>query len=184
MNSRPAAVYALIAMITAIPATASAETGFFLAGSVGESTFENDIDGVRVDTDSTAYRLTGGFQVGDYFGLEAGYHSFGKYDESLDVGGFATDVSLEADGYTLGFITGIPVGQSVSLFGRGGAFFWDADARIDDIKIAFPDDTDWYYGAGADFKVNERFSLIGDWTRYEFDTSESDVISIGFKFVF
>ena len=35
-----------------------------------------------------------------------------------------------------------------------------------------------------DFKVNERFSLIGDWTRYEFDTSESDVISIGFKFVF
>ena len=78
----------------------------------------------------------------------------------------------------------VPVSPSFSLFGRAGAFFWDADARIDDIRVAFPDDTDWYYGAGADFRVNKRFSLIGDWTRYEFDTSDSDVISIGFKYVF
>lgn len=184
MKTRYAASCALITIMAAAPTAALAETGFFFAGSIGESTFDDSIDGVIVDTDSTAYRLTGGFQVGDYFGLEAGYHSFGEYDETIDVGGFTSDISLKADGYTLGLIGGVPVSESFSLFGRGGAFFWDADARIDDIRVAFPDDTDWYYGAGADFKVNERFSLIGDWTRYEFDTSESDVISIGFKFVF
>jgi OOP family OmpA-OmpF porin len=184
MNSRNAALGAIITALAVLPLAASAESGFFFAASVGSSTFEDDIDGLVIDTDTTAYRLTGGFQVGDYFGLEAGYHSFGKYDEQFDVGGAVTNVELRADGYTLGLMGGVPLSETFSLFGRGGAFFWDAEARIDDIIVAFPDDTDWYYGAGADFKVNPRFSLIGDWTRYEFESSESDVISIGFKYVF
>lgn len=184
MKHRITALAAIFASLAALPLSADAESGFFFAGSVGSSTFENDIDGLVIDTDTTAYRLTGGFQVGDYVGLEAGYHSFGKYDEQFDIGGAVTSVELEADGYTLGLMGGVPLSETFSLFGRVGAFFWDAEARIDDIIVAFPDDTDWYYGAGADFKVNERFSLIGDWTRYEFEVSEADVISIGFKYVF
>lgn len=175
---------AVLVTSTMLPIAAQAEGGFFVGGSLGSSTFENDIDGFVVDSDSTAYRLTAGFQVGDFFGLEAGYHNFGTYSERFTTGGLVNDVSLRADGYTLGLIGGVPVSESFSLVGRGGAFFWDADARIDDVAVPFRDDNDYYYGLGADFKVNEQFSLLGDWTRYEFDSSQSDVISIGFKFLF
>lgn len=184
MTKRLAATAVLMTVFAILPLAAQAQGGFFVSGSVGSSTFENDIDGFVVDSDSTAYRLTAGFQVGDFFGLEAGYHSFGKTSESFTTGSFVTDVSIKADGYTLGLTGGVPVSESFSLIGRGGAYFWDADARIDNITVPFPDDTDYYYGLGADFKVNEQFSLVGDWTRYDFDTSQSDVISIGFKFVF
>ncbi|MDX1500463.1 MAG: porin family protein [Woeseiaceae bacterium] len=166
------------------PLPVLADSGFFVSGSIGSSTFEDDIENFRLDTDTTAYRLTAGLQIGNYLGVEGGYHSFGKYDESFDIGDGVTDISLQADGWTLGLVAGIPVSESFSLFGRGGAFFWDADARIDDVVIGFPEDTDWYWGGGADVRVTERLSLLGDWTRYEFEGAKSDVISIGFKFVF
>lgn len=174
----------VVIMFVALPATALADSGFFISGSIGSSTFEDDIDGLAVDTDTTAYRLTAGFQVGDYFGFEGGYHSFGSYRERFDFGGTVTDLRLDADGWTLGLVGGIPVSETFSLFARGGAFFWDADARVDDVIVSFPEDTDYYYGGGADFRVTDRLSLLGDWTRYEFESSHSDVISIGMKFVF
>ena len=137
-----------------------------------------------MDTDSTSFRLNAGWQFSDVFFLEAGYHSFGTFDEELDIGGVLSDVSVEADGYTLGAALGFPLGENLSLFGRAGAFFWDANADVNNITLATPEDENLYYGAGADFKVSERLSLIGDWTRYELDETDSDVISIGIRYRF
>ena len=94
-NTLRAALFAT--MIAGTPLAALADSGFFVSGSVGSSTFEDEVDGFRLDTDTTAYRLTAGLQVGDYFGIEGGYHSFGEYDESFDIGGGVTDISIQAD---------------------------------------------------------------------------------------
>lgn len=184
MNHKAAAIISVASLLAAAPVTASADSGFFVGGSVGAATLDDRIDTFALDTDSTSFRLNAGWQFSDFLAVEAGYHDFGKFDEELDLGGILSDVDIRADGYTLGLTTSIPLGSNMSLFGRAGAFIWEADARVDGLRIEGFDDENLYYGAGADFRVSERLSLLGDWTRYELDDTESDVISIGFRYRF
>ena len=184
MNIRKAAIIAAASVLAVTPLTATADSGFFVGGSIGSATLDDDIDTFALDTDSTSFRLNAGWQFSDFLAIEAGYHDFGKFDELLDLGGILSDVDIRADGYTLGLTTSLPLGSNLSLFGRAGAFIWEADARVDGFRIEGFDDENLYYGAGADFKVTPRLSLLGDWTRYELDDTESDVISIGFRYRF
>lgn len=184
MKAVKTATIAMLATLALTPLAVSADTGLFFGGSLGAATLDEDFDGLGIDTDSTSFRLNVGWQFNDFFALEGGYHSFGKFDEKLDIGGLLSDVRIQADGFTLGATASIPMGDNFSLFGRGGAFFWDGDAKINNVSLARPEDENVYYGAGADFKVTDRLSLVGDWTRYELEDTESDVISLGFRYRF
>ena len=178
------ATFTLLATLAMAPLSAFAESGFIVGGSVGSATLTEDFSGLNVDADSESFRITAGWQFNDYFALEGGYHSFGKFEESLDVAGNPVDVRLKADGFTLGATGSLPLGSSLSLFGRAGAFFWDGDAVINGITEARPEDSNIYYGGGATVAVTERLKLVGDWTRYELESTESDVISLGFTYRF
>lgn len=184
MKHAKTASIALLATLVLAPFTAFAESGFIIGGSVGSATLTEDFDGLGVDADSDSFRLTVGWQFNDYFSLEGGYHSFGKFEESLDVGGNPVNIRLKADGFTLGATGSLPLGSSFSLFGRAGAFFWDGDAEINNVTEARPEDTNIYVGGGATVAITERLRLVGDWTRYELEDTESDVISLGFTYRF
>jgi len=176
----PAVVFAAVLL----PALASADSGLFVGASVGSSHFKDEINGFDLDTNATAYRFIGGLQLGDYLGVEAGYHNFGEFSESIDIGPLPSRARLSADGWTLGGTLGLPIGEQFSIFGRAGMFFWDADVELDGLSIDVPEDENPYYGGGARFKVSPNLSLVGDWTRYELDTVDSDVISLGFTYQF
>lgn len=163
---------------------AQADTGLFVGASFGSSHLDEDFSGFSIDTDANAYRIVGGFQFGDYLGLEAGYHNFGDFAETVDLGGFTSLTEVTADGWTLGGTLGLPLNEQFSLYGRAGVFFWDADVEVDGFSINVPEDENPYYGGGARVDVTSQLSLIGDWTRYELDTIESDVISVGFQYRF
>ncbi len=178
------AAVAATTILALAPLTAIADSGFYLGGSVGSATLTGDFDGFDIDDDSTSFRLTAGWQVNDFFSLEGGYHNFGKLEQSFNVGGNPVDVRLKADGFTLGATGSVPLGQNFALFGRAGAFFWDGDAEINNISQARPEDTNLYFGGGAKVAISDRLSLVGDWTRYELEDTESDVISLGFTLGF
>jgi OOP family OmpA-OmpF porin len=163
---------------------AQADTGLFVGASFGSSHLDEDFGGFNIDTDANAYRIVGGFQFGDYLGLEAGYHNFGDFEETVDLGGLSSLTEVTADGWTLGGTLGLPLNEQFSLYGRAGVFFWDADVEVDGFSINVPEDENPYYGGGARVDVTSQLSLIGDWTRYELDTIESDVISVGFQYRF
>lgn len=184
MNTLRTATIALTSALALAPLSALADNGLYIGGSVGSATLTEDFSGLNVDADSTSFRLTAGWQFNDYFSLEGGYHSFGKFEESFDIDGSPVDVRLKADGFTLGATGSIPLGRNFALFARGGAFFWDGDAEINSISAARPEDTNAYVGGGAKVAVTDRLSLVGDWTRYELEDTESDVISLGFTFRF
>lgn len=167
-----------------LPSLSHADTGLYLGASVGASHLDDDISGLNIESDSSAYRFVGGFQFGDIFGIEAGYHNFGEFAETVDLGGLSSRAELSADGWTLGGTLGLPINEQFYLFGRAGVFFWDADVEVDGFSINVPEDENPYYGAGAGFDITPNLSLIGDWTRYELDTIDSDVISIGFQYRF
>jgi len=167
-----------------LPSLASAESGPFFGASFGSSHFDKDFSGFNIDTDANAYRFVAGFQLGDYLGLEAGYHNFGDFSETIDLGGFSALTKVAADGWTLGGTLGLPLNEQFSLYGRAGVFFWDADVEVDGFSINVPEDENPYYGGGAKVEVTSNLSLVGDWTRYELDTIDSDVISIGLQYRF
>lgn len=178
------AVPGLILAAALISPLAQADTGAYVGASFGSSHLEEDFSGLRLDTDANAYRIVGGFQFGNYLGIEAGYQNFGDFSETLDIGGFSTRTKVAADGWTLGGTLGLPLNEQFSLYGRAGVFFWDADVEIDGFSIDVPDDENPYYGGGAKVDITPRLSLVGDWTRYELDTVDSDVISVGFEYHF
>ncbi len=184
MQRNTTAIISLLALFALMPTAAFADSGFYLGGSVGATTLDRDFDGLGVDEDSTSFRFTAGWQVSDSLSFELGYHSFGRFEEQIDFGGVITKFSVKADGYTLGLNGSVPLGSNFSLFGRAGVFFWDGDAEISHVTIALPEDTNLFLGAGADLRVSKTLSIIGDWTRYELEGTNSDVISIGFKFRF
>jgi len=163
---------------------AHADTGAYLGASFGSSHLNEDFSGLNIDTDANAYRIVGGLQFGDYFGIEGGYHNFGDFSERIDFGGFSTLTAVAADGWTLGGTLGLPLNEQFSLYGRAGVFFWDADVEIDGFSIDVPADENPYYGGGAKVDVTSNLSLVGDWTRYELDSIDSDVISVGFEYRF
>jgi len=174
-----------VTMILALtPLSAVAEDGFYLGGSIGSASLTEDFDGFDVDTNSISLRLIAGWQFNDYFSLEGGYHNFGEFEQRIDNGGEPVDISLKADGFTLGVTGSIPLGQKFALYGRAGSFFWDGDAEINNVSQAQPEDTNLYIGAGAKYAISDRFSLLGDWTRYELEDTQSNVVSLGFTVSF
>ena len=93
-----------------------------------------------------------------------------------------TDIT--GDGWTLGATLALPLSDNLSLFGKGGVFFWDADISVDGFSIDTPGDENPYYGGGLKLQLGDNLSLTGDWTVYEFDILETDVISLGFNYRF
>lgn len=184
MKQETMALAAALLLLSMTPVTTFADSGPYLGGSVGAAHLAEDFDGFGVDSDSTALRFVAGWQLNDFFALEGGYHSFGEFEESLDISGTITNVSLKADGFTLGAVATLPMSNTVSLLGRAGAFYWDGDAAINNVTLARPEDSNLYFGAGAGVAVSERLSIVGDWTRYELEDTESDVISVGFTYQF
>lgn len=184
MKKANPATFALLTMLALTPLTAFADSGFYFGGSVGSATLTEDFDGLGIDSDSTPFRLTAGWQVNDFFSLEGGYHNFGRFEERFETGNGPIDIRLKADGFTLGATGSIPLGDTVGLFGRAGAFFWDGDAEINDVTQARPEDSNLYLGGGATVAMTDRLKLVGDWTRYQLEDTESDVISLGFTYRF
>jgi hypothetical protein len=172
-------------MVTsALPLAAHADTGAYVGASIGNARLDDNFDGFGIDSDANAYRLFGGIQFSDALGIEAGYLNFGDFSETVDLGGLLSRTDITGDGWTLGATLALPLSENLSLFGKGGVFFWDADISVDGFSIDTPGDDNPYYGGGLKLELGEHLSLTGDWTIYEFDILETDVISLGFNYRF
>lgn len=178
------AKYAALLLAALTPVIASADGGLFISGSVGRADLSERFDGFDIDADSTAFKVAVGWQFNEYFAVDAGYHNFGRFDQTFDISGSLTAVSLKADGFTLGVLGSVPVGERLSLFARAGAFFWDGDADINNVSVARPEDTNFYIGAGARLGLTDRLSGTLDGSRYDLDGTTSTVWSIGLNYGF
>ena len=177
------AAIAAFAILAVAPLNAFAGGNFYLGGSLGSASLTDNFDGFNVDSNSTAFRLVAGWQFNDYFSLEGGYHNFGSFEQSFDIGQ-PVNIKLEADGFTLGATGTIPLGEKFGIYARAGSFFWDGDASINNVTEATPADTNPFLGAGIRYKASNRWSILGDWTYYQLDDTVSDVISVGFTIGF
>jgi len=158
------------------------------------------------DTD-TAYRLFVGYQVSDYFALEAGYVNFGKFNLSantLPAGSAGADI--KASGWTFDALGILPVGNNFSLLGQLGATRSEVRENISSsgAVVFIPGTalnltatkTSYDFGFGVEYHIpvpgfNKMVGIRGEWQRYaklgdKNTTGEGDIdlLSIGAVFRF
>ena len=185
---------AAVLVLSGLVATSQAfAQGFYIGGSVGQSDTDNSItSGLitsgTVDGTDTGYKLFGGYQFNQHFGLELAYVDLGKVSYSGSSGAApVTGGKVETSGINFSAVGTLPLNPSFALFGKIGVFVWDAKAS--DVTGGAPfsatdDGTDVSYGIGASFNITKNISARAEWERFKLDSSDADLLSIGIVFRF
>lgn len=163
----------LILLITALGLAAPALAGpsIFAGGGAGYLRVEDDsIDG---DENDFTYKVFAGLNLGDSFGLEVAYLDFGETGDTTN--------SLSADGVTAAAIAAIGLTDNFSLYGKGGALFWNVDRESENVE---KDDFDPFFGVGARIDLAKLLQLRLEYERFEIDGADFDVATANLQFVF
>ena len=157
-----------------------ADDGFYVGGALGKAYIDENIDGTNFKADGTSYRISGGYEFNDNFGVEASYLNLGKFDDSFDVGGVIIPVSAKAKGYTLAAVGILPLSDQIFLKARGGVYFYDAQASVGGIVEDNTSDQDGFVGLGLAYDISDRFQLSLDVDYFDMDDTQPLLASLGF----
>jgi OmpA-OmpF porin, OOP family len=185
-----AAVLVLSGLVAASQVSAQ---GFYIGGSVGQSEFDDSnaipelITSGSVDGSDTGYKIFGGYQFNQHFGLEVAYVDLGKASYSGRFGALTvTGGSVETTGFNFSAVGTLPLGSSFALLGRIGLFTWESKAN--DVTGGVPfsgkeNGTDVSYGFGASFNFTKNLSMRAEWDRFK-AVGDIDLLSIGVAYKF
>jgi OOP family OmpA-OmpF porin len=189
-----AAALVLSALIAAPQSLA--QPGFYIGGSLGSTNFDSDIatgliTAGSVDGSSSGFKIFGGYQFNDYFGLDLALVDLGKaqYGGSF-FGTPVTGGTVEVFGVNFSAVGTWPVTPAFAFFGKIGLFAWEAEARDTTGGIPFSgteDGADLSIGLG--FSVNFTRNLSGrvEWERFGMDSKDlgyADLLSLGLVYRF
>ncbi len=142
----------------------------------------------------TSWSMYGGYQLNRYFSVEALYQPLGEYARSgsnrglvdpnlTHIAGLGTQVSLsisdidrlKLQGYGLTAVGSYPVADYIFLFGKAGAFHWDAklersttfsSTTLNKTRLLTETDSGIspMYGVGLRIDVSRSLSVRGEWS--------------------
>lgn len=198
----------LVAAVTSLMATTafaqshvySPDEGPYVGVGIGHAKLDNDtfddLDrlGASTDDTDTAYKLYAGYQFNPNFAIEAGYVDFGEFTASANNGFDSAKASLKADGFTTALVGKLPIANGFGIYGKLGLIAWDADLKessniggINYNESASEDGTDPFYGAGAEYVIDQ-IMLRAEYERFDLSESGEDFktdlfsASIGYRF--
>ena len=178
----------LLVSLLAISGTAIADTGFYIGGSVGDTTLQADFDDpigddtFTFDESDFSWKAFAGVNFDlpvIQLGIEAGYVDLGGPSATFASDEYGVDVTAwDAFG-----VAGFNLGP-VKLFGKLGVVSWDAEATIAGIEAGSDDGTDTAYGVGAAFELGS-FQIRAEYEAFDIsDVEDLYMLSAGFVFTF
>jgi len=182
----------LLVTTMALTSNVIAETNPYAGLSFGQSKVNDFCDGfsgVSCDDSDTSLKIFGGAKFNKNFAFEAAYIDLGEAIVTDNIDTF----TAEATGFNFSAVGIIPVSESVDIFGKVGMLFWDLKLALSGTftDSLSEDGNDISFGFGADFDVNESFSIRAEFEKFnsigkESTTGESSVtlISLGAVFSF
>lgn len=180
----PKSIFSRIAVIgilaVSLSPVAMAENGWFVGGSIGKSSIDDTISGFSFDSDSTGYRAFVGYQFNQHFAVDGGYSDLGNFDAFIIQNMMPVPVNADADGFLFNATGLIPLNDTISLYGQAGVFFWDGKAQVAGVDNNVSD-TNLRLAIGIEANVYKRLSITGDWSRYDLDGTDADVLALGFR---
>lgn len=164
--------------------TGSAVAQGYIGAGAGITTSDlcNEISGpgVSCDDEDTGLKIFGGFKFTPNIAVEGAWIDLGEVSAS-GPGGSAT---VEADGFQIAAVGILPINPQWSLFGKVGAFMWDASATASSGASASDDGTDIMFGFGGMWNITPQFGLRAEWERFDVDSEDVDFLSVGIQFNF
>lgn len=164
-------------LLSTMALNASAESGWYLGASVGNSElgFEEPDSSFDIDDSDTGYKLYTGLKF-TVLAVEAGYVDFGS------IGGDAGNVDLK--GFDAFAMLSMGLGP-VEVFGKLGGFVWDAEGSVtvSNVEATYEENGfDPAIGLGAAFNLGG----MGVRAEYEFfdigDFDKVSMLSVGATF--
>ena len=167
---------------------AMADSGFYVGGSVGNSTLEVDFedpiggDPLTFDEDDFSWKLYGGYMFDlpvINLGVEAGYRDLGGPSATLAAETYGIDVTAwDAFG-----VAGFDLGP-LMVFGKLGFVSWDADLTVAGFDAGSDDGTDTAYGVGAAFSLGS-LQIRAEYEMFDVsDVEDLYMLSAGFVYTF
>ena len=176
------------ASVLLLSGPAMADSGFYVGGSVGNTTlqvdFQDPIGGgpLTFDENDFSWKLFGGYTFDlpvINLGVEAGYRDLGGPSATLAAQAYGIDVtSWDAFG-----VAGFDLGP-VNVFGKLGFVSWDADLTVAGFDAGSDDGTDTAYGVGASINLGS-FALRAEYEMFDVsDVEDLYMLSAGFVYTF
>lgn len=158
-------VFALAALLAFSAVHAQDDDQKFRLGiGAGKYTADSDL----AEFKSTGWEVFGGYEFNRYLAIEAGYLDTGS--DSKTISGLKVEVS--ASSIFASVIGSLPIGETFSVFARGGLLHWEADGTgsASGFTLTAEDDgDDLFLGVGlsaqiegALFRLEYRFAEIDD----------------------
>lgn len=168
---------ALLVLSGSVAASQASAQGFYIGGSVGKSDIDDDIaipgliTSGTVDGKESGFKIFGGYQFNQNFGVELAYVDLGKatYNGTF-FGSPVTGGKVEITGFNFSAVGTLPLNPSFSLFGKVGLFFWEAEAS--DVTGGVPfssadSSSDLSVGVGMSYNFTKNFGARVEWERFK-----------------
>ncbi len=155
---------------------------FYAGVSAGRGSIDTDgpKDSKFYD-DDFGWKIYGGKMLDKYWGVELSYFGFGEFDDNNSLGKFKID---DLKVFALSLSPVIPIWKSLSLVGRIGFAYWDADFSQTSGGGKNTDGEDGFdimLGVGPRITINEWIAVQGGWDRLMMDGDDVDLVSIGVR---
>ena len=167
---------------------AQAQEKFYLGVSAGKSDIDQSIaqgfiSSGSVDGKDSGTKLFGGYRFGPNFALELAYVDLGRASYSGDFfGSPVTGGKVKVSGFNTSAVALWPVKPSFELFGKAGAFAWEAKAS--DLTGGVPfsakaDDVGLSLGFGANYHFSKNVAARLEWEHFDLDPDKASMLSAG-----
>lgn len=164
---------------------------FYVGVSGGGSAFGTlDVGATKRTTDeqSRAFKIYGGYQLTDYFGVQAGYTRLGSLNDSFASNGVSVKQTVSGRSLYVAGTASYPVSESFALTGKLGISFGKAtgtnvltasDNLIGSKRYLMS-------GFGGEYRLNRSIALTADYEAYGKLSNKvsADAFTLGARFSF
>lgn len=180
------------------------ESKWYMGANIGQNKADSGIEAgtSSLDEKDTAWKIYGGYNFNQYFGLEIFYADLGEMSlkgnngDTFSYAGTSysftannASVVTEAESFGISAVASYPVHKYFEPFAKLGLHRYDLKSTVTASSLSSSsvseDGTDLTYGLGFKIPVGKKVSFVAEWERFEFDDSrESDFISAGLIYKF
>lgn len=172
-NNKHTLLVSLAALILmgSVSAAHAQGTGIYIGASWGAYSINES----NLDDNDDVVKAVLGYQFIQWFGIEGSWNDFGTVSNG--------SYNFSTDGKGLSAVLSMPVGQSSSLFAKGGIFWWDADSNLGSSLGASSGD-DPFWGVGVKLGLNNNFAIRLEAERYDVSSTDLYAYTVGVEFKF
>lgn len=166
---------ATLGLMIGTAAQAEVAPGFYAGVGIGNSKldFEDEELGIDFDADDTGFKIFGGYNFNQYFGVEAAYVNGGQPTDDV----FGVDVEFELTGFIGSVVGRVPVGDTFALFGKVG--FASYDVEVSALGESEDEsESDMAYGFGGALTFAERWEVRVEYEAIDVSDGDFNMISL------